>query len=231
MRKLSIIIPCYNERDTLPLILEKVKNVKLINNLEREIILVDDFSNDGTREYIKRLKDKNMLKVFHIKNQGKGAAVKSGIEKASGEIIIIQDADLEYNPEDYNLPIKPIILEKAKVVYGSRTLKRDNKYSYLSFLMGGKLVTLVTNLLYFSRITDEPTCYKTFSSEVIKNINIEGNRFEWEPEVTAKILKKKIKIYEVPISYSPRSREEGKKINWRDGIQAIWTLLKYRFKE
>ena len=231
IKKLSIIIPCYNEKNTLPVILEKVKNVRLISNLRKEIILVDDFSSDGTREYIKKIKDKNLIKIFHNQNQGKGTAVKSGIKKASGDIIIIQDADLEYNPEDYNSLIKPIIEGKAKVVYGSRVLKKENKYSYLSFFMGGKLVTLVTNLLYFTRITDEPTCYKTFEAEIIKNIKIEGNRFEWEPEVTAKILKRGIKIYEVPISYFPRSKEEGKKINWLDGIKAIWTLFKYKFKD
>ena len=229
--KLSIIMPCYNERETLPKILEKVRNVKLKNNLKKEIILVDDFSTDGTREYIKSL-DKEIIKLFHEKNKGKGAAIKSGIKKASGDIIIVQDADLEYEPNDYNKLIEPILEGKAEVVYGSRVLnKKNKKYSHLSFLIGGRLVTFVTNLLFFSRLTDEPTCYKTFKADVIKKIEIEGNRFEWEPEVTAKILKKGIKIHEVPISYFPRKKSEGKKINWKDGVQAIWTLVKYRVRE
>ena len=228
--KLSIIIPCYNEKDTLSLILKKVKKVKLKNNLKKEIILIDDFSTDGTREHIKKISN-GIIKIFHERNLGKGAAVKSGIKKASGDIIIIQDADLEYNPEDYNKVVEPIINGIAKVVYGSRYLKRGNKYSHLSFLLGGLLVTFFTNILFFTKLTDEPTCYKTFHKEVIKNIKIDGNRFEWEPEVTAKILKKGIKIYEVPISYFPRTKKQGKKINWKDGLQAIWTLFKYRFKD
>lgn len=228
--KLSIIMPCYNERETLPKILEKVRNVKLKNNLKKEIILVDDFSTDGTREYIKELSDKNITKIFHEKNKGKGAAIKSGIKKAGGNIIIVQDADLEYDPEDYNIVVQPIIDGKAEVVYGSRVLNKKNKYSHISFLLGGKLVTLITNILFLSKLTDEPTCYKTFKADLIKKIKIEGNRFEWEPEVTAKILKRGIKIHEVPISYFPRKKSEGKKINWKDGVQAIWTLIKYRVR-
>lgn len=227
--KLSIIIPVYNEKETLPLLFEKVKGVDL-GSIKKEIILVDDFSSDGTKEWITRLKDKSVKKVFHDENLGKGAAVRDGIKISTGDVIIIQDADLEYNPEEYPLLIDPILKKEEKVVYGSRALKKDNEYSYLSFYMGGKIVTSITNFLFFSKLTDEPTCYKTFSREIIKNINIDNNRFEWEPEVTAKILKKGVNIHEVPISYTPRDREHGKKINWKDGLAAIWTLFKYRFK-
>ncbi|OIO80956.1 glycosyl transferase [Candidatus Pacearchaeota archaeon CG1_02_32_132] len=228
--KLSIIIPCYNEMETLPKILDKVEKVKLKNKIKKEIILIDDFSSDGTREYIKNLPNR-FVKILHKKNRGKGGAVKSGILQATGEIIIIQDADLEYDPGDYNKVIYPILSGKADVVYGSRSLKKDNAYSHLTFLLGGKLVTLVTNILFFSRLTDEPTCYKVFKSDIIKKIKINGEKFDWEPEITAKILKRGIKIREVPISYYPRKKDEGKKINWKDGIHAIWTLVKYRFKE
>ncbi len=216
--------------ETLPKILDKVEKVKLKNKIKKEIILIDDFSSDGTREYIKNLPNR-FVKILHKKNRGKGGAVKSGILQATGEIIIIQDADLEYDPGDYNKVIYPILSGKADVVYGSRSLKKDNAYSHLTFLLGGKLVTLVTNILFFSRLTDEPTCYKVFKSDIIKKIKINGEKFDWEPEITAKILKRGIKIREVPISYYPRKKDEGKKINWKDGIHAIWTLVKYRFKE
>jgi dolichol-phosphate mannosyltransferase len=226
--KLSIVIPAYNEEKTLLKVLEKVKKVDL-GSIEKEIIIVDDASKDNTAEIIRKL-PKSIKRAFHAKNQGKGAAVRDGIEKATGDIVIIQDADLEYDPEDYKKVIKPIVDGKAEVVYGSRALNKNNRYSYVSFMLGGKLVTFMTNLLFFSRLTDEPTCYKTFKASVIKKIKIEHNRFEWEPEVTAKILKKGIKILEVPISYIPRTKKQGKKINWKDGILAIWTLFKYRFK-
>ncbi len=228
---LSVIIPCYNEVKCLPLILEKVRNVKLKEGIKKEIILIDDFSTDGTREKIKKINFPGLKKVFHPKNMGKGAAVKSGIAASSGELIIIQDADLEYDPKDYNNLISPIIEKKALVVYGSRFLGSKTKHSHFSFWIGGIMVTLTTNLLYFSSLTDEPTCYKTFKADVLKKINIEGDRFDWEPEITAKILKKGIKIAEVPISYYPRTKKEGKKINWRDGIDAIWTLVYWRFKD
>ena len=227
--KLSVIIPCYNERELLPILLEKVRKVKLNFRVKKEIILIDDFSTDGTREYVKKLKISGIKKILHEKNKGKGAAVKSGIKVAKGDIIVIQDADLEYDPIDYNTLIKPIIEKKALVVYGSRFMKSRKLYSHITFWLGGLLVTLLTNFLFFSRLTDEPTCYKTFKSEVIKNMEIKGNRFEWEPEVTAKILKKGIKIVEVPISYYPRKKSEGKKINWMDGLEAIKTLFYWRF--
>lgn len=228
--KLSIIIPVYNEVGTLLNLLKKVKSVDL-GDIEKEILLIDDFSTDGTRELIRTIKDKEIKTIFNKKNLGKGGAVKAGIKNASGDIIIIQDADLEYNPEEYPQLIAPIIRGKFSVVYGSRSLNKKNNYSHLSFFIGGKTVTLLTNLLFFSRLTDEPTCYKVFKSDLIKSIKINSNRFNWEPEVTAKILKKGIKIHEIPITYNPRKKAQGKKINWKDGISALFTLVKYRISD
>jgi len=236
MNKLSIIIPVYNEEKTIGEVLNAVSKVRL--NMKKEIIIVNDGSKDASeksiKEFIKRngKKDKNSYIYFKKENGGKGSAVKKGIELATGGIIIIQDADMEYNPEEYEILVKPIIDGKALVVYGSRRLKKENKkYSSISFFLGGILVTAVTNFLFFSNLTDEPTCYKVFDSKLAKSINLKGNHFEWEPEITAKILKRGIRIKEVPISYYPRSIKEGKKINWKDGVQAIWTLFYWRFKE
>lgn len=224
--KLSIIMPAYNEQDSIKHILEKIQNTK-IKNVSYEIIVVNDGSTDKTRDIVKKV---NGIKfIEHKANMGKGAAVKTGIKHSTGDIIIIQDADLEYDPKDYEKCINPIIKGKARVVYGSRLLKKGKKLGRLDFLLGGMLVSFFTNILYFTWLTDEPTCYKTFDAKLIRSIKINGNGFEWEPEVTAKILKRKIKIHEVPISYFPRTKSEGKKINWKDGIKAIWTLIKYRF--
>lgn len=231
--KVSIIMPCYNERELLPDCLRIVENAKVPRGMTKEIILVDDCSQDGTREYLKKIKKQGKHKVyFHKKNRGKGGAVKTGFKHATGEVFLIQDADLEYTPADYPYLLKPIRDGEAQVVYGSRRLNKSNKqYSGLSFFIGGILLSWITTLLYGQRITDEPTCYKVFKRDVITQFDIKGERFEWEPEITAKILKRKIKIHEVPIRYHPRAIEEGKKINWRDGVQAIWTLFKYRVVE
>jgi glycosyltransferase involved in cell wall biosynthesis len=234
--KLSVIIPAYNEKGTILSILKKVENADIGKNT-KEIIIVDDFSKDGTRNILKKLKKikrnaKNIKYkiLFHEKNYGKGHAIKTGLKSATGDIILIQDADLEYDPKDYKNLIEPIISGKAKVVYGSRRLNKKNKqYSKLSFMLGGIVITWVTNILFLIHITDEPTCYKVFKADVIKKIKINGEKFEWEPEITAKIAKQRIRIYEVPIKYYPRSPEEGKKIKWKDGLEAIWTLIKYRF--
>ena len=232
--KLSIIIPAYNEKDTILKILKKVENADIGKN-KKEIIIVDDFSKDGTREILEKIKKRKSKNIqykvlFHDKNYGKGHAFKTGLKAATGDIILVQDADLEYDPKDYKSLIEPIIQGKARVVYGSRRLNKNNmQYSKLSFLFGGIVLTWITNILFLIHITDEPTCYKVFRTDIIKKIKINGEKFEWEPEVTAKIAKKGIKIYEVPIKYYPRSPEEGKKIKWKDGVEAIWTLIKYRF--
>lgn len=226
--KLSILIPVYNENKTTKQLIDLVRKVN-IGKVDKEIVVVDDGSTDNTFEVLRQIKGIKLIK--HKKNQGKGAAIRTAIKHATGDIILIQDADLEYDPNEYKSLIDPIINGRAKVVYGSRRLKKDNKkYSGVSFYMGGIFLTFITNILYPSaHITDEPTCYKVFKADIIKNMNLRCKRFEFCPEVTAKVIKKGIKIMEIPISYYPRSVEEGKKINWRDGIEAIWVLFKYRF--
>jgi len=227
--KLSIIIPVYNERKTVEKLVSLVKKVD-IGDVGKEIILVDDFSTDGTREILKKIKGVKFL--FHEVNKGKGAALKTGIAESTGDIIIVQDADLEYSPKDYGELIKPIVENKFKVVYGSRLIRKENHQGKFLFYLGGRTVTWFTNLLYGSKLTDEPTCYKVFHKG-LKPILLEaeGKHFEWEPEVTAKIIRKGHKIFEVSISYDARSVGEGKKIGFKDGMQALWTLLKWRFKK
>jgi len=228
IKKLSIIIPVYNEAKTVKKLLNKVFKVKL--PIQKEIICIDDGSKDNTVKVLRSIP--NIRVLVHKRNKGKGAAIRTGIKYATGQIVIIQDADLEYDPEDYKRLIKPIMEGKAEVVYGSRRLeKRNKKYSGLSFFIGGVGLTWITNMIYFIHLTDEPTCYKVFDSKVIKSIPLKCERFEFCPEVTAKVAKRHIKIYEVPIRYYPRSSKEGKKIKWKDGVQAVWTLLKYRFTD
>ena len=228
-KKVSIIIPAYNEESTIQELLKKVNAVKL--NLEKEIIFVNDGSTDLTLEIAKKAKIKN-LKIISKKNKGKGSAVKLGIKNATGDIFIIQDADLEVEPEDYSKLIKPILDKKTKVVYGSRWLNKKFKKDHKKILRNARAITLMTNILYGSKLTDEPTCYKIFHKDLKKLIlNLKGNRFEWEPEITAKLIRKKIKIIEIPMNFYPRTVKEGKKINWRDGIQAGLTLIKWKFKK
>jgi glycosyltransferase involved in cell wall biosynthesis len=231
--KLSILMPAYNEEATIAKIVEKIDKVDLVRmGVDRELIIVDDGSKDRTVEIIKNLRTKYPYIRFiqHPKNKGKGGAIKTAIKAATGNILIVQDADLEYDPQDYFRCIMPILKGKAKVVYGSRRLEKRNKqYSGMSFYVGGRMITWIFNLLFLTRLTDEPTCYKTFRGDVIKRMRIDGNRFDWEPEVTAKIVKKGIKICEVPIHYYPRTEKEGKKICWKDGFEALLTMLKYRF--
>lgn len=240
MQKLSIIIPAYNEEHYIREILEKVKKVDLKHlNLVKEIIVVDDGSKDRTAAIAAKVNGVKL--ISHIKNSGKGAAIRTGLKHATGDIILIQDADLEYNPAEIAKVVKPIVDGKASVVYGSRYLdplqksrnklflQKIHKNAYLLFYLGGRAITAITNILYNARITDEATCYKAFRADVIKGIRLRCSRFEFCPEVTAKVRKHGYRIIEVPITYNPRSFEEGKKIKMRDGIEAVWTLLKYRF--
>jgi glycosyltransferase involved in cell wall biosynthesis len=222
--KVSVIIPAYNEEKTVKLVAEKVKSLKL--PIKKEIIVVDDGSVDNSWEIISKIN--GVKKIRHLKNRGKGAAVRSGIEQSTGDIIIIQDADLELDPKELPKIISPLIKNKAKVVYGSRNIYGKGGRSIL-FYFGGHLITFFTNLLFGTHLTDEPCGYKAFDSRLIKSIHIDHDRFEWEPEVTAKIAKKGIRIHEVPIVASSRSIEEGKKLRRRDGVKALLTLIKYRF--
>jgi len=231
--KLSVIIPVYNEEKTVTELLQKVISAKFSHNME--IIIVNDGSKDNSEKEIKKFIAKNKekdIKYYKKENGGKGSALKFGFSKATGDILIIQDADLEYDPNDYEKLIKPIISEKTKVVYGSRLKGKFNGYSHLSFFIGGILVTMVTDILYFTNLTDEPTCYKVFHKDLRSIlVNANGNHFEWEPEVTAKILRKGHRIIELPINYYPRTIKDGKKIKWTDGVDAIKTLIIWRFKK
>jgi glycosyltransferase involved in cell wall biosynthesis len=233
--RLSVIIPAYNEIKTIREIIKRVKNV----DLSKEIIIVDDGSKDGTRDFLKKLEDPEIKVFFNKKNYGKSHSVRVGIREAEGDIIIIQDADLEYNPNDYYKLVQPIISGKTKVVYGTRFPKNKGHpslfHSYMPLInpyyFANKILTILSNILYNADITDEPTCYKVFDTKVLKNLNLKSERFEFCPEVTAKVKKKGYKIHEIPISYYPRTTKEGKKINWKDGFEAIWTLIKYRFHD
>jgi len=226
--RLSIIIPAFNEKDTILEVLRRVREVPL-PQIEKEIIVVDDGSTDGTRELLQAEGSKGDLKIiYHEHNRGKGAALRSGIREATGDYILVQDADLEYDPQDYPRLLDPIRKGKAEVVYGSRfTGERRNMFFH--HWLGNRFLTLVTNILYNTTLSDMETGYKVWKAEVVKGIKIKANRFDFEPEVTAKVLKQGIRIYEVPISYAGREYSEGKKTTWRDGIVALWTLLKYRF--
>lgn len=225
--KLSIIIPIYNEKKTLFEILKKVESVKL-DNIDKEIILVDDCSIDGTKDILEKFESK--YKVFyHKQNQGKGAALRTGFSQAVGDFIIIQDADLEYNPQEYSKLLEPLLKDEADIVYGSRNLKRNPRFKK-TYYWGGLFLSFLNNIFYRSHLKDTYTCYKMFKNSVLKNLETKSNGFEFEAEITAKALKKGYRIKEVAINYYPRSFEEGKKIRWRDGLKGIWTIIKYKFK-
>jgi glycosyltransferase involved in cell wall biosynthesis len=225
--KLSVVMPVYNEKTTIKEILRQVRAVDL-GDLDKEIIVVDDCSDDGTIEILKLEADSSIKVVCHDKNQGKGAAIRTGLSHTSGELIIIQDADLEYDPEDYRRLIDPVLKGKAKVVYGSRfTGERRNMLFW--HYVGNRFLSLVTNVLYNTTLSDMETCYKLFTRPALEGIKIKSNKFDFEPEITAKVLKKGIRIYEVPISYTGRELDEGKKISWRDAFPALWALVKFRF--
>lgn len=227
INKLSVIIPVYNEKNTILEIFKKVKSVDL-KDIKKEIIIIDDYSNDGTRELLKRLEDPEVKLLFHECNKGKGSAIRTGIKHVTGDVVIIQDADLEYDPEDYSKLLE-VIKQGAETVYGSRLRHKDFTPNYSLNLFATKLLSVMSNILYRTKITDEPTCYKMFKTDILKRINLKCTRFEFCPEVTAKVAKLGTEIKEIPIKYYPRSIEEGKKINWKDGIDAIWTLIKYKF--
>jgi len=223
--KLSVIMPCYNEKETIEEIVAQVLDV----GLAYEILIVDDGSTDGTRDILPALESDIVKVILHERNQGKGAAVSTGFRNATGDVFIIQDADLEYDPRDYPALIRPIQEGRAKVVYGSRFLGGPRKTMFFWNMVANKFLTLVTNILYNTILSDMETCYKVFRADVVQDINIRSRRFDFEPEITAKVLKKHIRIYEVPISYNGREWDEGKKIRWYDGPIALWTLFRYRF--
>jgi glycosyltransferase involved in cell wall biosynthesis len=226
--KLSVIVPVYNEINTIQEILRRVKEVPI----EKEILIVDDFSTDGTREYLKSLEGERGIRVFyHARNMGKGSAIRTAIANVGGDVVIIQDADLEYDPGDYQKLVAPIAEGKASVVYGSRYSNPENELPLTRFKIGVLVLTAMANLLYGAGITDEATCYKVFKADVIKRIPLKCKRFEFCPEVTAKVCKRGYRIEEVPISFKYRTIREGKKIGWRDGIEAVIALLKYRIMD
>ena len=230
MPKLSIIIPVYNEEETILEIIDRVKKAKALN-FKKEIIVVDDSSTDKTKDKLKNLKNKSIKIFYHSKNLGKGSAIRTGLENFTGDIVLIQDADLEYDPNEYEKLLKPIIEAKADVVYGSRfeVITKNLSKMYKLHYIGNLLLTFLTNILYGAKISDMETGYKVFKKDVIKKIKLKARRFDFEPEITAKILKKGFKIYEVPINFVGRKFKEGKKITWVDGVKAVYYLLKYRF--
>lgn len=224
--KLSVIVPVHNELHTIREMLRQVQEV----DLEKEIIIVDDCSSDGTREILEQIADDGVTVVYHAQNMGKGSAIRTALEHVTGDIIIIQDGDLEYDPADYHKLIQPIVEGRASVVYGSRFLGEITNMHFLNYI-ANKILALTASLLFLNWITDEGTCYKVFKADVLKSLDLKCTGFDFCPEVTAKVRKRGYKIVEVPISYHGRSNEEGKKIRWRDGLQAFLTLIKYRLVE
>jgi glycosyltransferase involved in cell wall biosynthesis len=240
--KLSIIVPVYNEIATINEILRRIRAVRLAvpvgygerNGtevvLEREIVVVDDGSTDGTRDYLRSLEgEPDLITVFHEQNQGKGAAVRTGLQHATGDVLLIQDADLEYDPRDYPALLQPILEGRAKAVYGSR-FRGPTRAMFFWHMVGNRFLTLVTNVLYDTILSDMETCYKVFSREIAEQLDLRATGWGFDPEITAQILRRGHRIYEVPISYAGREVEEGKKISWRDAFTVLWTLFKYRLR-
>jgi len=224
--KVSVIMPVYNEESTIEEIVRRVKAVEVAT----EILVIDDGSTDGTRDILEKMNDDEQLRVIlHDRNRGKGAAVRTGFQHATSEVFLIQDADLEYDPRDIPSLIRPIEEDIADVVYGSRFLGGPRRSVMFWHMVANRMLTFMTNLLYNTILSDMETGYKVFKREIVDGMQIHANSFDFEPEFTAKILKKKVRLYEVPISFNPRDYDEGKKIGMRDAFQAVWTLLKYRF--
>jgi glycosyltransferase involved in cell wall biosynthesis len=225
--KLSIVIPVFNEIGTIEEIILRVQSVPF----EKEIIVVDDFSTDGTVHLLRKIDaiQENVKVYYHDRNQGKGAALRTGFAAVQGDVVIIQDADLEYDPREYPKLLEPILDGRADVVYGSRFLGGPHRVLFFWHSVGNKFLTLLSNTVTNLNLTDMETCYKAFRTEVLNDLSLKSNRFGFEPEFTMKIAKRKFRIYEVPISYSGRTYHEGKKINWKDGVAAIYTILRYGF--
>ncbi len=223
--KLSVVIPVYNEIGTIKEILNRVQSVPQ----DKEIIVVDDRSTDGTTEWLSQISDDNITVLFHPVNRGKGAALRTGFERVTGDIVIVQDADLEYDPAEYGRLIQPILDGRADVVYGSRFTGGPQRVLFFWHYVGNKFLTLVSNMLTNVNLSDMETCYKVFRAHLLEKITIKSNRFGFEPEITAKFARLKCRIYEVPISYSGRNYEEGKKITWRDGFAALFHIIRFRF--
>ena len=224
---LSVVMPVYNERDTIEQIIPRVLAVPI----RTELIVVDDGSTDGTRDLLTQLSQQHQFKlIFQPKNGGKGAALRRGFQEVSGDLVVIQDADLEYSPEEFPDLIELICQGRADVVYGSRFIGRHRVFMFTHYA-GNRLLTLITNILYNTMLTDMETCYKVMRTEVLRAFTLDANGFGIEPELTAKIFKRNYRVYEVPITYDGRGYDEGKKITWRDGVVALWVLLKYRFRE
>jgi len=231
--KISIIIPVYNEAKTIKELLRRINKVDL-GKIKKEIILVDDFSTDGSRDVIKKL-DKKYIKILQPKNMGKGAALKAGIKVSSGDFIIFQDADLEYDPNDYKKLLKPILDKKTNISFGTRFVNQEfrilgrKKTMHSAHWIGNKFLTFAFNFLYSTKLTDVEPCYKLFKQDILKNTKVDTNRFEYDIELMCKLVKKGQKIVQLPIKYNPRRFDEGKKINWKDGVVALWTMIRNRF--
>ena len=224
--KLSVVIPVYNEKDTLHEIIRRVRAVPV----PKEMVLVDDYSTDGTRDLLRELEGEPDLRIcYHDRNMGKGAALRTGFQHVSGNIVVIQDADLEYNPQEYLRLIQPIVDGRAEVVYGSRFIGDTHRVLFFWHYVGNRLLTMLSNMFTNLNLTDMETCYKVFRRDVLEKITIKSNRFGFEPEITAKLAKNKCRIYEMPISYSGRDYEEGKKIGWKDGLSALWCIIRFHF--
>ena len=227
MKTLSVVIPVYNERDTIANVLDRVR-MAATPGLKKDLVVVDDCSTDGTADYLRGLTGDGLVCLFHERNRGKGAALRTGFARAAGDVILVQDADLEYNPDDYVKLLRPIVEGKADVVFSSRFLAgEEHRVLYYWHAVGNKFLTLLSNMATNLNLSDMESCYKVFKREVVEKVSIEEDRFGFEPEIVAKIARLRCRIYEVGVSYAGRTYEEGKKITWKDGIRALWCIVKY----